>query len=399
MIKPRKMLTVEDYRQMAKRRLPRVAFEYVDGGAEDEVSVRGNRAAFDQVWLRPRVGYNVGPANLRTTVAGVDISMPIICAPCGAARMINPAGDLAVAKAANKAGTIHSLATRSGHSIEELGEGSEGPKFFQVYNVFGHDTIERSLATAQKYGFRGVVLTFDTQVSAKRERDFRNGRVELLAPKKIPGSLPYVPQLMRTPRWFANRIRDGLVPDTPNLRVDDDEDVAYNSHVFGGSLGWDDVAWVRERWDGPVFVKGILTREDALRAVDVGADGVIVSNHGGRQLNGAIPTIRALPEIAAAVDGRIEVLLDGGIRRGTDVIKALSLGAKAVLVGRPWVYGLGANGQAGVEAVLKILRDELALNLRLMDVADVADLGPEFVRVPSEWLAGIQPPLHTGVTG
>jgi isopentenyl diphosphate isomerase/L-lactate dehydrogenase-like FMN-dependent dehydrogenase len=384
---PRKLLNVDDYRRLAKRRLPKVVFEYIDGGSEDESTVQGNRAAYEQIWLRPRVGYKAGAPNLSTTIAGVDISMPIICAPCGAARIAHPAGDLAAARAAANAGTIHCLATRSGHSIEELGEGSDGPKFFQVYNIHGLSAVERALAAAQSHGFRAVIITFDTQTVAKREKDLRNGRAELLGAKKIPSALPYVPQLMMKPRWFAHRIRDGLVPDAPNLRVDETENVGYTSPVFGGSLGWDDVAWVRARWDGPIFVKGVLTKEDACRAAQTGVDGVIISNHGGRQLNGALPTVQALPEIAAAVGDQIEVLLDGGIRRGTDVIKALSLGAKAVLVGRPWMFGLGADGQAGVEAVLNILRTELELNLTLMDCSDVAELDGDCVRVPPEWLS------------
>jgi L-lactate dehydrogenase (cytochrome) len=385
------LITVDDYRALAKRRLPRVAFDFVDGGAESEQTERENRRAFEQVWLRPQVGTSVGSPDLTVNVLGTDIAMPVIIGPTGMARIIAPDGDLAAARAAANANTIFTLATRSGHSIEEVAETGNERLWFQVYNISGRGSVEDALTRADKAGYKAIAMTFDTQTGGKRERDIRNGARVLLSTNRMQ-ALPYTPQLFLHPRWFLERYRDGLIPPTPNVRAADGTVPQLSTEQretgVGGermAVGWSDIDWVRDAWHGPILVKGLLTAEDARRAVDAGVDGIIVSNHGGRQLDCAPPTLAVLPEIVSAAGSHCEVLLDGGIRRGSDVVKALSLGAKAVLIGRPWVYGLGAAGQAGIEGVLSILRSDIARTLQLMGCPRVSDLGRSAVKAPAEW--------------
>ena len=381
---PQKILTVEDYRARAKRRLPRVAFDFIDGGAESEKTMRDNRGAFDEVILRPRNGTQVGVPDLRTKVLDLELSMPVIVAPCGMARVVHPDGDLAAVRAAGKAGTVFTLSTMSGHSIEEVAAAATGPRWYQVYNVGGRGRVEHAVARAASAGYSALVVTLDTQVSAGRLRDARNGTAVLLGPNKF-AALRFTPQLLKNPMWMARRMADGLVPRVPNVLQDDGTPEYLWKKVRPYSLAWEDLSWLRAQWGGEVLVKGVLTREDAARAVEEGVDGVIVSNHGGRQLDSVQATLRALPEVAAAVDGRCEVLLDGGIRRGNDVIKAIGLGAKAVLIGRPWMYALAAAGQAGIEHVLEILRAELVRDLQLMGCASISDVDRRSVQAPAAW--------------
>lgn len=393
------LLTVDDYRALAKRRLPRVAFDFVDGGAESEQTERENRRAFEQVWLRPQVGTSVGPPDLTVEVLGTRIATPVILGPTGMARIVDPAGDLAAARAAAKANTIFTLATRSGHSIEEIAETGNARLWFQVYNVSGRASVEDALSRAEKSGYKAIAMTFDTQTGGKRERDLRNGARVLLGQNRIR-ALPYTPQLFLRPRWFWERFRDGLIPTTPNVRSADGTIPQLSTEQREGaggermSIGWSDIGWVRDAWHGPILVKGILTAEDAKRAVDAGVDGIVVSNHGGRQLDCAPPTLAVLPEIVSVAGSHCEVLLDGGIRRGSDVVKALSLGAKAVLIGRPWVYGLGAAGQAGIEGVLSILRSDIARTLQLMGCPRVSDLGRSSVKAPAEWFEDLSAAIY-----
>lgn len=385
-------LTVEDFRRRARWRLPRVAFDFIDGGAETESSVRGNRSAFGEVKLRPKNGTRVGLPDLRTTVLGHELSMPVALAPCGMARIANPQGDLGAARAAGAAGTAFTLSTMSGHRLEDIATMASGPLWFQVYEVGGRSRVEASLARAEAAGFSAIMVTLDTQVSGHRWRDSRNGASVVLGPNKLAAAR-YALQLLRAPEWLVQRVRDGLVPRVENVLLDDGSPEYLWRDIRPRTLAWEDFAWVREAWSGHIMVKGVLTAEDALRAVDVGVDGIVVSNHGGRQLDGVHATLEVLPEVVDAVAGRAEVLLDGGIRTGTDVLKALSLGARAVLVGRPWMYALGAAGEAGVTRLLKNFRTELERDMQLMGCAKVKELGPDCVDAPPEWFA-----RHRGVS-
>jgi len=384
-------LNVEDFRRRARWRLPKVAFDFIDGGAETESAVRGNRGAFAEVKLRPKNGTRVGIPDLRTTVLGHELSMPVALAPCGMARIANPQGDLGAARAAGAAGTAFTLSTMSGHRLEDVAGVAAGPLWFQVYEVGGRPRVEASLARAAAAGFSAIVVTLDTQVSGHRWRDSRNGASVLLGPNKVAAAR-YVPQLLQNPEWLVNRLRDGLVPRVENVMREDGVPEYLWRDIRARTLAWEDFAWVREAWSGHIMVKGVLTAEDAVRALDAGVDGIIVSNHGGRQLDGVHATLEVLPEVVDAVAGRCEVLLDGGIRTGTDVLKALALGAKAVLVGRPWMYALGSAGEAGVARLLEIFRIELERDMQLMGCAKVEELGTDCVDAPPAWYA-----RHRGV--
>ncbi len=379
-----RLLTVEDYRRAARRKLPRVAFDNIDGAAETESSMRANLKAFADVGLRPRTGLRPGVPDLTTTLFGHNLSLPVLLAPCGMARVINPRGDLAGAAAAGRAATIFALSMMSGHAIEEVAAAGSGPIWFQVYAFGTREHSEQAIDRAAKAGFDALVVTLDTQVSPARLRDVRNGAKTLLGPRGL-AQLRYSPQILRHPNWLIQRYRDGLVPRIPNvLRADGSAGYLW-ADGRPSSLTWDDFGWIRDRWDGPILAKGVLTGEDAVRAIECGVDAIIVSNHGGRQLDGTDATLRTLPEIVAAVAGRCPVLLDGGIRRGGDVIKAMSLGAAAVLIGRPWLFALGADGQRGVESLLELFRTDLTRDLQMMGVTRPGELGPSSVRVPKDW--------------
>ncbi|MBO0714018.1 MAG: alpha-hydroxy-acid oxidizing protein [Acidimicrobiales bacterium] len=389
----RALLNVDDYRAVAKRRLPRIVFDYIDGGAESERAVQENRRAFETVALRPRGAVRPDVIDLHVSVLGSELSMPVLLAPCGMTRMVHPDGDLAGARAAGKAGTIFVLSAMSGHPMEEVADAATGPAWYQVYYVGGRESVEAAIERAAKAGYAALAITIDTMVGSLRERDRRNGMAPLLGGLK-PSTLPYAVPILAKPRWLASRLRDGrrlghfrdgLQPRLANVIENGGRPRTRGPGLLASSLAWEDLSWVRELWSGPIVIKGVLTGDDGRRAMDEGAAAVIVSNHGGRQLDYAEATLRALPEVVRAVDGRGEVLVDGGVRRGTDVLKALSLGARAVLVGRPWVYALGAAGEQGVSAVLELLRDSMERNMALLGCRAVKELGPDYVRVSAEW--------------
>ena len=346
--------------------------------------MRQNIAAFDEVALRPKMATQVGIPDLRTNVLGFELPMPVMLGPCGMARVVNPMGDLAAVRAAGTARTLFTLTTMSGHSIEEIAEAATGPIWYQVYNVGGRERAEHAIGRAAAAGYGAIVVTIDTQVSAGRLRDHRNGVATLLGPNKVK-ALPYVPPLLRHPAWLARRVADGLIPRVPNVLQDDGTPEYLWKQVRPYSLTFEDLEWIRPLWKGKLLVKGVLTDTDAKRAADGGCDGLIISNHGGRQLDSAEATLRVLPEVVAAVGDRCEVLIDGGFRRGNDVIKAIGLGAKAALIGRPWMFALSAAGQPGIEQLLDIFRKELIRDMQLMGAAKISELGPESVRAPENW--------------
>ena len=390
-VQPPRVINIEDLRRLAKRRLPRVVFDYIDGGAEAELTLRANCRAFEAVTFRPRCALATSTCDLRTTVLGTSLSMPLILAPVGSSRLFYPRGEEVAARAADRAGIIYALSTLSGCALEDVAAASKGPRWYQLYLIGGRDCTLSAIERARAAGFSALVVTIDTPVAGLRERDLRNGVKELLS-RKFGLMLPFVSQLLLKPRWLASFLADGGLMKFSNVVIPGKGPMPYvdvATALEQAIVSWHDLGWIREAWKGPIVIKGVHTGEDARRAVDVGADALVVSNHGGRQLDGVAPTLRVLPEVLASVGDRIEVLLDGGIRRGSDVAKALCLGARAVLVGRAYAYGLGAAGGAGVERAIEILRIDLIRTLKLLGCASLAELDRSFVEVPADWLAAI----------
>ena len=303
--------------------------------------------------------------------------------------MFHPSGEPAAAQAAGAAGTAYILSTLSGYRLEEVKAASTGPVFYQLYLLGGRDVALGTIARARAAGFAALVVTIDTPVSGLRYRDVRNGVKELLSWN--PWSmLPFVGQMLSRPGWLAAFLADGGLMKFPNVVLPGQGPMPYADVAAAleqSSISWTDLRWIREAWNGPIVIKGVHTGEDARRAVDLGADAIVVSNHGGRQLDGVAATLRVLPEIVAAVSGQIEVLLDGGVRRGSDIAKALCLGARAVLVGRAYAYGLAAAGGSGVARAIDILRTDLIRTLKLLGCESGSSLNRSYVDVPAEWVA------------
>lgn len=372
---------IADLRNLARRRLPRVIFDYVDGGAEDEITLRANGSAFQEISLRPRQAVAVGQCDLRTRVVGHDLSLPLLLAPVGYSRMLHPDGEVGAARAAGEAGTASILSTISSYRMEEVRNATTGPAWFQVYLIGGRSAAEAAIARAAQAGFSALVVTVDTPMIGNRERDYRNGLRELMG-KKFFAKLPFLGQFFFHPRWLLDYLLDGGMPKLENIIVPGQGplplvDVA--TALSRAVVTWEDLQWMRAAWSGPIVVKGILTGDDAKRAVDCGAVAVVVSNHGGRQLDSAPAAIRALPEVVEAVGSQVDVLMDGGIRRGGDIVKALCLGARAVLIGRAYAYGLAAAGESGVARALAILKEDLERTLKLLGCPSVSNLNSSFI--------------------
>ena len=382
-----RVVNIADLRRLAARRLPRVVFDYIDGGADAEVTLRGNRRAFEAVVLRPRSAVATPACDLRTTVLGTTLELPFILAPVGSSRMFFPRAEEAAARAAGEAGTAYVLSTLSGTRLEEVKAATAGPAWYQVYLVGGRDVTLSALARARAAGFSAIVVTVDTPVAGRRERDVRN-RVAGLVSGKLWSMLPALPGLLAHPRWLLGFLSDGGLMSFPNIELPGTGPMPYADvgvALEQSMVSWPDLRWIRDAWRGPIVIKGIHTGDDARRAVEEGADAIVVSNHGGRQLDGVAPTLRVLPEVIAAVDGRVEIMLDGGIRRGSDVVKALAMGARAVLVGRAYAYGLGAAGGPGVRTAIEILRSDVIRTLKLLGCSSVAALDRSYVGVPAPW--------------
>jgi len=381
---PPRVVNIEDLRRLAKRRLPRAVFDYIDGGADAEVTLRENSRAFDLVTLRPRCAVATPGSDLRTTVLGKTLELPFLLAPVGSSRLFYPRGEIVAAREAGAAGTVYVLSTLSGCRVEEVKAASAGPVWFQLYLVGGRDVALEAIRRARGAGCSALVVTIDTPVAGLRERDVRNG-VKELASRRPFAMLPFAPQFLARPRWLLAFLADGGLMSFPNVVLPGQGPMPYadvGAALEQSVVTWRDLRWIREAWGGPIVVKGVHTGDDARRAADEGADAVVVSNHGGRQLDGVAPTLRVLPEVIAAVNGRLEVLLDGGIRRGSDVVKALCLGARAVLVGRAYAYGLGAAGGPGVARAIEILRTDLVRTLKLLGCASLAQLDHSYVDSP-----------------
>ena len=362
-----------------------MVFDYLDGGAEAEITLSANRRAFDAITFRPRHAVGLPEGRLRTTVLGAELAFPAVLAPVGYTRLMHADGECGAARAAGAAGTAYILSTVSGHALEDVKAASAGPVWYQLYLVGGRSAAEAALERARAAGFSALVVTIDTAVAGMRERDVRNGMTELLA-GSLPAKIPFLPQLLTHPRWLAAFLLDGGIPRLPNVVTPGEGAMRLMdvpTALARAAVRWEDMNWLREIWRGPLVIKGVLTGDDARRAVDAGAAAVIVSNHGGRQLDGAPASLSVLPEVVAAVQEQAEVLMDGGIRRGSDIVKAICLGARAVLVGRAYAYGLAAAGEAGVSHALGILRADMGRTLKLLGCAAVSDLDRSFVSVPA----------------
>jgi L-lactate dehydrogenase (cytochrome) len=360
-----------------------VVFDYLDGGAEGEFTLRENCRAFEDVTFRPRHAVSTPTCDQRVRVLDFDLSVPFILAPVGYSRLMHPEGEIAAARCAGLAGTAYVLSTISGHRLEDVKAASNGPVWYQLYLMGGRAAAEGSIARARAAGFSALVVTIDTAVSGMRERDSRNGMKELMC-GNVFSKIPFLPQILTRPGWVVRFLMDGGVPDLPNVVVPGQGpmpmiDVA--AALASSTVTWQDMRWIRDLWSGPIIIKGVLTGEDARRAIDEGASAIVVSNHGGRQLDCVPASLQVLPEIVAAVNGQIEVLMDGGVRRGTDVVKAICLGARAVLIGRAYAYGLAAGGPAGVARAIEILRGEIERTLKLLGCPSISALDRSYVNV------------------
>lgn len=372
---------VADLRELARRRLPSPVFDFLEGGADDEVTSGRNTRAFEEYALLPRVLVNVGNIDLSTSVFGQRIDFPIIIAPTGGNRLFHHEGELAVSRAAAHAGIMYSLATYSTFSIEQVARESNGPRLFQLYVTRDSGLNHELLRRARDAGFAALCLTVDCPVNGNRERDLRSGLAT--RPRRIgPGALA---SMLAHPGWLFRFLRrPELLPANLVRRSeaggdDRSEVTAAESWDVNPSVTWANAAKLILEWNGPTAIKGILSAEDARRASDIGATAVVVSNHGGRQLDGTVATVDALSRIVDAVSGQMEVILDGGIRRGTHVLKAVALGATACMIGRPYLYGLAAGGQAGVARALAILRCELARDMALLGCTNLRVLDSSYI--------------------
>ncbi len=377
--------TIEDLRRGAKRRLPRAVFDYIDGGADGEVTMGENCTVFDRVRFRPRNAAAMRATDLRATVLGTTLELPFLLAPVGSSRLFFPRGECVAAAEAGKAGTAYVLSTLSGCRLEDVKAASSGPVWFQLYLLGGREAALASIARARAAGFGALVVTIDTAVAGQRERDLRNGGRELVS-GNLWKMLPHVGQVAARPRWMLGFLRDGGLMKFPNVVIPGQGVLPYEdvgAALERSTVTWEDMPWIAQAWGGPIVIKGVLSEHDARLAVEAGVAAIVVSNHGGRQLDCVAATLQALPEVVRAVDGRAEVYLDGGIRRGSDVVKALCLGARAVLVGRAYAYGLGAAGGPGVARAIEILRSGIIRTMRLLGCHEARALDDSYLDLSS----------------
>lgn len=355
----RKLLTVDDFEERAKKVLPKMTYDYYRSGADEERTLRANRKAFRRWEIWPRILVDVSELDLRATVLGCEVAFPVLVAPTAYHRLAHPEGEAAAARGAADAGTIFILSTLSTTSIEEVAAASAGPKWFQLYVHKDRGLTKSLVERAQGAGYLAIVLTVDAPILGRRLADERN---DFALPEGM--SMVNLAQYAQD----ASQAGEGSALG------------AYAASRHDASLSWNDIGWLRSITSLPLLIKGILRADDAARAADAGVEGIVVSNHGARQLDGAPPTIEALPQVVDAVAGRCEVLMDGGIRFGTDVLKALALGAKVVLVGRPVLWGLAVDGAAGVARVLALLRDELSTAMALAGCPNLASIDRDLVQ-------------------
>ncbi|MFM2290015.1 MAG: hypothetical protein RL684_3158, partial [Pseudomonadota bacterium] len=364
---------VADVGRLARRRLPRPIWNYLAGGADDEVTMGRNARSFEQYDLLPRMLVDVSTIDLSTTVLGETVKSPVVLAPTGMPGLLHGHAERAIARSAARHGMLYVVSTLASTTIEDIAAAADGPKCFQVYILRNKSITEELVDRARAAGFTSLCLTVDSVVGGNRERDWRSG---MTMPPRL--TLPNLVDVALHPRWlaqyllsprlqFANVEKHFTTGDRGNM-------VRFLGSQFATNITWNDLEWLAKRWNGPIAVKGMMTAEGARMAVDAGATALVLSNHGGRQLDRTPAPIEMLPEVVAAVGNRAEVLIDGGIRRGTDVLMALALGAKACMIGRPFLYGLAAGGEAGVDRVLGLLTNELTRGMTLMGCPVLRDL-------------------------
>ena len=380
------VVNIADLRQLAKNRLPRMVFDYIDSGADREQTLSQNCSAYKEIFFRPRCAVATPATDLSISVLGEHFKLPFMLAPVGSSRMFYPKGEVVAAGEAGKAGTGYTLSTLSGCRLEDVKKATNSPAWYQLYLLGGRDVALKTIQRAKNAGFSAIVVTIDTPVSGLRERDLRNGTKELLSQNPIK-MFPHISQIITKPCWLVDWLGDGGLMNFPNVELEDGP-MGYTE--IGPALEesvvtWQDLEWIRDAWQGKIILKGVHIGDDAKKALDLGVDALVVSNHGARQLDSVSPTIRVLPEIVEAVNGQIEVLLDGGIRNGADVVKALCLGAKGVLIGRAYAYGLAAAGSAGVARAIEIIRTDILRTMKLLGCDSVNKLDRSYVTIPKDW--------------
>jgi L-lactate dehydrogenase (cytochrome) len=381
---PARIINVADLRSAAHRRLPKAVFDYLDGGADDEITMRDNLEAFAERRFRPRSAVDVGELDLSVTVLGGKIDLPIMLGPVGFSRLFHPRGEMAGALAAGRAGTVFCVPTLSGYSLEDIKAKCNRSLWYQLYPIGGRKIAEAALERATNAGYAALLVTIDTARSGNRERDLRNGVSALMGPS-LARKVRYVPNLLAHPKWLADFLLDRenrklgniMIPGQGPMTLAQLTDLPDEMDRW--IVTWEDLDWIRSVWKGPIVIKGVQTDDDARLAVDHGAHGLVVSNHGGRQLDGVAGSLRILPSVIGAVGDQIEVYLDSGVRRGGDVIKALCLGARAVLIGRAYIYGLSAFGDVGIDRAIDILRTDIRRTMRLLGARTIKDLDPSYL--------------------
>ena len=375
------VVNIKDLRRLARARLPDAVFDYLDGAADDEVTLQDSERAFQEVIFKPRFAVATPSCDLSVTVLGHKLDLPFMLGPIGYSRLMHPRGELAASKAAGKNGTAYILSTMSGHRIEDVKAESSGPTFYQLYLAGGRGAAEGSIARAKAAGYKVLFVTIDTPVAGNRERDVRNGMKALMG-KNPFAKIPYLPNILSHPRWLAGFVMDGMSRPFPNIVVPGSgalPAIDVGAALESAQVSWTDLKWIRELWNGPIVIKGVMTADDAKRSVDAGAQGIVVSTHAGRQLDGVAGSLRVLPGIVEAVGDKTEVIFDGGIRRGADVVRAMGLGAKAVLLGRGYAYGMSAAGDAGIERAIEIFRADIIRTMKLLGVSSISQVDSSYV--------------------
>lgn len=380
-----KILSVDDAQELARRRLPASLYQYLVGGAANAKTQDFNLEAFDNTTFNTHVAVYNNPIVLETTLLGHKLSMPILTAPAGNIRMLHKDGEAGVAGVAADAGIISCHSSAGGHSVEQIGAAAKGhPFFFQLYFIGDRDTIEFAIERAKKAGCAAIIVTVDTPGYVARERPFSERR-SMVAGSGLSHMIKFLPQLITKPAWGWDYVRDGMQLDCPmgmtraGRKMDMYEAIAAVLNPSSPVPAWSDIGWIKAAFGGPVIIKGIQNPRDARRAVDVGASAIVVSNHGGMSVDGTPATMRTLPAVLDAVGNEIEVLLDGGVRRGSDVVKAVALGARAVLIGHAYLYAHAAGGSSAVRHQLELFRGQIDQTLRYVGCPSIAELNREFL--------------------